>query len=41
MAFDYEKFLRMDKIPHLWCPGCGIGIVLKAMLRAVDNMKWY
>ena len=40
MAFDYEKYLRMDKIPHLWCPGCGIGVVLKAMLRAIDDMKW-
>lgn len=40
MAFDYEKYLRMDKIPHLWCPGCGIGVVLKAMLRAVENMGW-
>ncbi|MBN1970725.1 MAG: 2-oxoglutarate ferredoxin oxidoreductase subunit beta [Candidatus Delongbacteria bacterium] len=40
MAFEYEKYLRMDKIPHLWCPGCGIGIVLKAMIRAVDRMGW-
>jgi len=40
MAFEYEKYLRMDKIPHLWCPGCGIGVVLKAMLRAIDNMGW-
>ena len=41
MAFDYEKYLRMDKIPHLWCPGCGIGVVLKSMLRAIDNLKWH
>ena len=20
-----EPFLRMDRIPHIWCPGCGIG----------------
>ena len=40
MAFEYEKYLRMDKIPHLWCPGCGIGIVLKAILRAADRMGW-
>ena len=20
-----EDFLRMDRIPHIWCPGCGIG----------------
>ncbi len=40
MAFEYEKYLRMDKIPHLWCPGCGIGVVLKAMLRSVENLGW-
>jgi 2-oxoglutarate/2-oxoacid ferredoxin oxidoreductase subunit beta len=40
MAFEYEKYLRMDKIPHLWCPGCGIGVVLKAMLRSVETMGW-
>ncbi|NOR44271.1 MAG: 2-oxoacid:ferredoxin oxidoreductase subunit beta [Candidatus Delongbacteria bacterium] len=41
MAFDYEKYLRMEKIPHLWCPGCGIGVVLKSMLRAIDNLDWH
>jgi 2-oxoglutarate ferredoxin oxidoreductase subunit beta len=20
-----EPFLRSDRIPHIWCPGCGIG----------------
>ena len=20
-----EQFLRSDRIPHIWCPGCGIG----------------
>lgn len=40
MAFEYEKYLRMDKMPHLWCPGCGIGIVLKSMIRAIENMGW-
>ncbi|MBD3223731.1 MAG: 2-oxoacid:ferredoxin oxidoreductase subunit beta, partial [Caldithrix sp.] len=32
---DYFKYLRMDKFPHIWCPGCGDGIVLKAILRSV------
>ncbi|MDD2501135.1 MAG: 2-oxoacid:ferredoxin oxidoreductase subunit beta, partial [Geobacter sp.] len=27
MAFDYEKFIRPGKLPHIWCPGCGHGIV--------------
>ncbi len=40
MAFDYFKYLRKEKLPHMWCPGCGIGIVLKAMIRAFDDLQW-
>lgn len=34
--FDYNKYLRPNKLPHIWCPGCGHGIVLKALIRAID-----
>lgn len=37
VPFDYDKYLRPNKLPHIWCPGCGHGIVLKAMLRAIHN----
>ncbi|MFC2088678.1 2-oxoacid:ferredoxin oxidoreductase subunit beta [Calditrichota bacterium] len=37
---DYMPYLRKDKFPHIWCEGCGDGIALKAILRAVDNLKW-
>jgi len=37
---DYEKYLRSDHIPHIWCPGCGHGISLKAIIRAVDTLGW-
>ncbi len=37
VPFDYNKYLRPNKLPHIWCPGCGHGIVLKAMLRAIDK----
>jgi 2-oxoglutarate ferredoxin oxidoreductase subunit beta len=35
---DYDKYLRAQRMPHIWCPGCGNGIVLKAILRAVDRL---
>lgn len=38
VPFDYDKYLRSDKLPHIWCPGCGHGIVLKALLRAIDKI---
>jgi 2-oxoglutarate ferredoxin oxidoreductase subunit beta len=34
--FDYNRYLRPNKLPHIWCPGCGHGIVLKSLLRAID-----
>ncbi|MDZ7265540.1 MAG: 2-oxoacid:ferredoxin oxidoreductase subunit beta [candidate division KSB1 bacterium] len=36
--FDYNKYLRLNKLPLIWCAGCGDGIVLKAMLRAIDRI---
>jgi len=35
---DYNQYLRTQRMPHIWCPGCGNGIVLKAMLRAIDRL---
>ena len=35
---DFTKYLRKDKMPLIWCPGCGNGIILKAMLGAVDRI---
>lgn len=33
-----HKYLRHDKkFPHVWCPGCGIGIMLGALVRAIDQ----
>lgn len=40
MTLRYENYLRMDRIPHMWCPGCGIGITVKAMLRAFEEAGW-
>ena len=38
MSFDYDKYLRLDKFPTIFCPGCGDGIILKAALRAIDHI---
>jgi len=32
-----HKYLRHDKkFPHVWCPGCGNGIFLGALIRAIE-----
>ncbi|GAB6171713.1 2-oxoacid:ferredoxin oxidoreductase subunit beta [Paradesulfitobacterium aromaticivorans] len=33
-----KRYLREDKMPHLWCPGCGNGIVLGSLLRAIHKL---
>ena len=40
MAFNYDKYLRVDKMPTLWCWGCGDGVILKSVIRAIDTMGW-
>jgi 2-oxoglutarate ferredoxin oxidoreductase subunit beta len=32
-----EDFLRMDRIPHIWCPGCGIGTVVTSFAEALKK----
>lgn len=38
MNQQYMKYFREDKLPHIWCPGCGHGIVMGAMVRAIDEV---
>jgi 2-oxoglutarate ferredoxin oxidoreductase subunit beta len=30
-------YLRMDRIPHIWCPTCGIGTVVKCYATALEG----
>jgi len=30
-----EQFLRVDRMPHIWCPGCGIGTTVNCFSRAL------
>jgi 2-oxoglutarate ferredoxin oxidoreductase subunit beta len=32
-------YLRMDRIPHIWCPTCGIGTVVKCFATALDESR--
>ncbi|MDY6932841.1 MAG: 2-oxoacid:ferredoxin oxidoreductase subunit beta [Spirochaetota bacterium] len=34
-----HKYLRHEKkFPHVWCPGCGNGIVMGALVRTIDRL---
>jgi 2-oxoglutarate ferredoxin oxidoreductase subunit beta len=32
-------YLRQDRIPHIWCPGCGIGTTVNCFARALTESK--
>lgn len=34
-----EQFLRTERIPHIWCPGCGIGTTVNCFARALLDSK--
>ncbi len=34
-----EPFLRTDRMPHIWCPGCGIGTTVNCFSRALIDSK--
>jgi len=35
----FEKYLRTGMIPHIWCDGCGNGIILNCFVQAIDDLK--
>ena len=36
-ASEVRDYLRKDRMPTVWCPGCGNGIVLSSILRAIKE----
>jgi len=32
-----EDILRMDRMPHIWCPGCGIGTTVNCFAHALET----
>lgn len=34
-----ENILRMDRIPHIWCPTCGLGTTVTALATALEQAE--
>ena len=32
-----DEVIRSERLPNIWCPGCGIGIVVGAYVRAIQK----
>jgi 2-oxoglutarate ferredoxin oxidoreductase subunit beta len=33
-----KEYVRERFMPHIWCPGCGHGIVMNNLIRAIDEL---
>lgn len=39
MPSNIFRYLREEALPHMWCPGCGNGIVLRDFIIALERLK--
>ena len=39
IAHPLSKYLREAMMPHIWCSGCGNGIILNCFVHAVDELQ--
>ena len=30
-----DAYLRVERFPHIWCPGCGLGVIIGCFLRGL------
>jgi 2-oxoglutarate ferredoxin oxidoreductase subunit beta len=36
---DLLQYFRQNRLPHIWCPGCGHGTITGALVRAIEKLK--
>ena len=34
-----NKYFRPGRLPHIWCPGCGNGVVTGCIVKAIDKLS--
>ncbi|TZE80813.1 2-oxoacid:ferredoxin oxidoreductase subunit beta [Calorimonas adulescens] len=34
-----KQYFRVDTLPHIWCEGCGNGILMNDIAHAIDNLR--
>ena len=32
-----DELIRADRMPHIWCPGCGIGIAMRCYAQSIQD----
>ncbi len=38
MGFTPKDYLRKEKLPTLWCPGCGDDVIMRSIVRTIHNI---
>ena len=33
-----REYMRVDHLPHIWCPGCGNGVIMRDVVVAIDAL---
>lgn len=39
MEATLAKYVRTSHLPHIWCPGCGLGVAMHAFLAAAERVE--
>ena len=39
MLKRHERYFRIGLLPHIWCPGCGHGVITNALVWAIDAAR--
>lgn len=39
IVHPFSKYLREEMMPHIWCPGCGNGILMNSFVHALDELQ--
>ncbi len=34
-----DSLLRSERMPHIWCPGCGLGVAVKSYVLTLENLE--
>jgi 2-oxoglutarate ferredoxin oxidoreductase subunit beta len=40
MSFEILDYFREETLPHIWCPGCGNGIILRDFAIALERLDY-
>lgn len=39
VEYPLHKYFREDRMPHIWCPGCGIGTTVNSFIRGIEELN--